>query len=114
MKNILFKLFAILFVGVLAQNLYAADVSEKEAKKGSKTYQKKFKGRCDNMTGAKLAAMHDQDEWEDLYDEGEFVDEIKSICPATDKMKFRDKDTERLFHFLYFYGADSGKVPSCG
>jgi hypothetical protein len=113
-KSVSIALASLFAVATATTSLSAADVTEKQAKKGSKTYQKKFKSRCDNMTGAAFAGQYDMDEWEEMYEDGSLVDEIKEMCPATENMKFRDRDVKKLFHFFYFYGADSGKVPSCG
>jgi hypothetical protein len=113
-KSISITLASLFAISTAITTLSAADVSEADAKKGSKVYQKKFKSRCDNMTGAAFAGQYDMDEWEDLYNEGDLEAEIKDVCPATEKMEIKDRDLKKLFHFFYFYGADSGKVPSCG
>jgi hypothetical protein len=113
-KTISVALASVLAVSAVSSTAFAADVSERQAKKGSKTYQKKFKARCDNMTGVAFAGLYDSDEWEELYEDGDLVDEIKEACPNTENMKFRDRDVKKLFHFLYYYGADTGRTPSCG
>jgi hypothetical protein len=116
------RVLSVLLVSLFAFSfsaLSAADVSQKEADKGSKIYQKKVKAKCGNATGAKAAGAYDMDEWEEFYAEGELLEELKGFCEEqdgnkADKIRLKDKHLEKLFHFLYFYGADSGKVPSCG
>jgi hypothetical protein len=113
-KSISIALASLFAVATATSTLSASDITEKQAKKGSKVYQKKFKSRCDNMTGAAFAGQYDMDEWQELYEEGELASEIKEVCPATESMKIKERDLKKLYHFFYFYGADSGKVPSCG
>ena len=76
--------------------------------KGQKLYQKNYKKAC-NMSGAKMAGMHTQDEWEELRDEGKLLDFLNSKCDG----KVQEKHLEHLYDFFYEYGSDSGNVPSC-
>ena len=71
---------------------------------------KKLKNNCD-MTGAKMAAKHSQDEWEAINDAGNLSDEIKTICPNVKKVK--EKFLPHYYDFFYEYANDSGNVPSC-
>ena len=82
-----------------------------DAHGGRKIYVKNLKEIC-LMSSLAFASTHSQDEWEDIYDAGEFVNEVKKICP---KMTFEyEKEwTESLYHFSYQYANDSESVPSC-
>ena len=78
--------------------------------KGQKLYLKKLKKPC-GINGAKMAAKHTQDEWEELQEGGKLEDEIKKICPKVTDVK--DRYLDDLFDFFYEYANDSGNVPSC-
>ena len=95
-------LFAVAALGTTA----SADVA-----KGQKLYSKKIKGAC-GFTGAKFAAKHTQDEWEEIKEAGKFGDEMKKLCPSLEK-SYQDKWTQDLYDFAYEYASDSGNVPSC-
>ena len=95
-------LFAFAVVGTTA----SADVA-----KGQKLYSKKLKGAC-GFTGAKFAAKHTQDQWEEIKNAGKFAEEVVKICPKADG-KFKDKWSNDIYDFSYEYASDSGNVPSC-
>lgn len=102
MKKLL--LAAFIGLGLVSTSVYA-DVA-----KGQKLYSKKLKKACD-MTGAKMAAKHTQDEWEAIMEDGKLADEIKTICPKVKEVK--DKFIPHYYDFFYEYASDSGNVPSC-
>ena len=83
-----------------------------DAAKGQKLFIKKLKSGC-NMTGAKMAQSHSQDEWESINDEGAIADEIKKICPRTPSKSLDEKYIPHYYDFFYEYANDSGNVPSC-
>ncbi len=89
---------------------FATTTVSADPAKGQKLYLKKLKKPC-GINGAKMAAKHTQDEWEELKEGGKLEDEIKKICPNVKDVK--DKYLDDLFDFLYEYGSDSGNVPSC-
>ena len=95
-------LFAFAVVGTTA----SADVA-----KGQKLYSKKIKGAC-GFTGAKFAANHTQDQWEEIKEAGKFAAEMKTLCPKLEK-SYKDKWDQHLYDFAYEYASDSGNVPSC-
>jgi hypothetical protein len=99
-KLALAALFAVAMLGTTA----SANVE-----KGKKIYSKKLKGAC-GFSGAKFAAKHTQDQWEEIKNAGKFADEVKKLCP---KAKFKDKWSKDLYDFSYEYASDSGNVPSC-
>ena len=79
-----------------------------DAQKGKKLYVQKLKPIC-KMSGSDFAAKHSQDEWEEIYDAGEFNQEIKKICGITIEEKF----LPHIYDFAYEYANDSGNVPDC-
>ena len=81
-----------------------------DAAVGQKVYSQVFKAKC-GFTGTKFAAEHSQDEWQEIYDAGEFGDEMSRMCPDVDAVP--EKFQKHLFDFAYKYANDSGNVPSC-
>ena len=65
------------------------------------------------MTGAKFAAKHTQDQWEEIYKSGKFKEEINKICPKVKPETIKDRWIKHFFDFCYEYASDSGNVPSC-
>ena len=107
MKRIATLLFAALLGASFVSTAAFAD-----AGKGQRIYQKKLKNVC-GFNGAKFAAKHTQDEWEELKDEGKFEDEIQKLCPKYKKGYLNEKQLEHVYDFAYKYASDSGEVPSC-
>ena len=97
---------AALFAVAMLSTTASADVA-----KGQKLYSKKMKDAC-GFTGAKFAAKHTQDEWEEIKEAGKFADEVKKICPKLEK-GYKDKWNDDVYDFVYEYASDSGNVPSC-
>lgn len=109
------KLLSILAASFLLLGAVATTASA-DAAKGQKIYLKKMKNLC-GFNGAKFAAKHSQDEWEEFKDEGKFAEELGSLCPKGAKMftgaKF-ERYLDDLYDFAYEYANDSGNVPACG
>jgi len=80
--------------------------------KGQKLFSKKLKKACE-LTGAKMAGKHTQDEWEFIYQNEKLAEEIKIICPKIEDSALKDKFMDHYFDFFYEYASDSGNVPSC-
>jgi len=78
---------------------------------GRKIYVKNLKKIC-LMTSLVFAASHSQDEWEEIYDAGEFVNEVKKICPNITS-EYNSEWTDNLYNFTYQYANDSENIPSC-
>lgn len=97
MKNILL-IIALLSTASLA-----------DVKKGKKIYLKKLKAPC-GVNGVVFAHKHTQDEWENIFESGNFKKEVIKICP---KAKLRNKYENDVYDFAYEYASDSGNVPSC-
>jgi len=77
---------------------------------GQKYYLKEMKKPC-GMNGAKFAAMHTQDEWEEIHNLGGFEKEAIRICPHI--VNIQKEGLVDLYAFSYAYAKDSGSVPSC-
>ena len=103
------KLLKLVLAGAIALAM-SSTVASADVAKGQKLFTKKLKKQCD-MTGAKMAAKHSQDEWEAINDAGTLADEIKTICPNVKKVKA--KFLPHYYDFFYEYANDSGNVPSC-
>ena len=106
MKLLKIILMATLVFGVSATTL-SADVV-----KGQKLFIKKLKKPC-GFNGAKFAAKHTQDEWETIYKDGKFEEEIIKICPKVKTGDVKEKWISHIYEFSYEYANDSGNVPSC-
>jgi len=108
-KSISFFLAALIAVGAMSTTASADD------KKGQKAYLKSCKNCHGN--GTKGAAMHTQDEWEDLFANGG-AEIIKKHAGTKAEPYFNGDmfkgSAQDLRDFLFMYGSDSGNVPSCG
>lgn len=86
-----------------------------DIKKGQRAYLKQCKNCHGN--GTKGAAMHSQDEWEELFDnDGKKMKEAHAGTKGEAYINgsaFKASAPD-LKDFLYEYGNDSGNVPSCG
>lgn len=82
--------------------------------KGQKWYTKNCK-EC-HGTGTKGAAMHTQDEWDELFSKEAKAMVIKHTgTPAENYFKgeeFKER-SKHIRDFLFEYGSDSGNVPAC-
>lgn len=105
------KLLKIAMAGTLFLSV-AATTASADAVKGQKLFIKKFKSAC-GFNGAKFAAKHSQDEWEEIMNAGKFKDELIKICPDVKPSDVKDKWIEHIYDFSYEYANDSGNVPSC-
>lgn len=110
----LVKLIAMIFaITALTISMAHADV-----KKGQKIYLKTFKSKF-HVSGAKFAAEHTQDEWEELFEDNgeEFIKVYSEKYPKAEKFLKNPKNWKKLEHvrdFVIEYASDSGNVPSCG
>lgn len=105
------KLLKLVLAGAVVLGL-STSVASASAAKGQKLFSKKLKKACD-MTGAKMAGKHTQDEWEKIFQDGNLKSELKTICPSVEDGALKDKFMEHYFDFFYEYASDSGNVPSC-
>ncbi len=105
------KFLGIVAAGTLAVSLLSTSAMADPAK-GQKIYLKKLKKAC-GFNGAKMSAMHTQDEWEEIKESGKLEDEIIKLCPKVKKGYLKKKWLDDLYDFFYKYASDSGNVPSC-
>ena len=105
------RLLKLMLVGAVALGL-SSTVASADVAKGQKLFSKKLKKPCE-LTGAKMATKHTQDEWEKIHTDGNLPTEIKTICPNVKDSSLKEKYLEHYFDFFYEYASDSGNVPSC-
>lgn len=90
----------------------ATTTASADVVKGQKLFSKKLKAGC-GFNGAKFAAKHTQDEWDKIYNSGNFKSEIGKICPNVDLDSIKDSYLPHIYDFSHEYANDSGNVPSC-
>lgn len=105
------KLLKIVLTSSLVLGITATSMSA-DVVKGQKLFSKLLKSPCD-MTGAKFAAKHSQDEWKAIKDAGKFEAEIITICPNVKAGFLKESVQEDIYDFSFEYANDSGNVPSC-
>jgi hypothetical protein len=105
------KLLKIIMAGALALGVVSTSLSA-DAVKGQKLFTKFLKGPCD-MTGAKFAAKHSQDEWREIKNAGNFESEVIKICPNVKAGDLSKSVQEHIIEFSIEFANDSGNVPSC-
>jgi hypothetical protein len=81
------------------------------AKKGQKLFKKKFRKKC-GFSGVRFARNHTQSEWEEIYDNGNFPQEAKKICPRLKLKKIKPSWWQHVYEFSEKYAKD-GVVPKC-
>jgi len=89
------------------------EISEIEGsvKRGLILFKTKFKTPC-NMTGEEFAKNYTQEDWDDIYEENEFKEEIIELCPKIEK-QYKDEWTPHLYQFSVKYASDSDEIPEC-
>ncbi|RLA71465.1 MAG: hypothetical protein DRG09_00025 [Epsilonproteobacteria bacterium] len=80
--------------------------------KGQKLYKKKLRKYC-RVSGVRFARMHTQDEWEEIYDDGDFAKETYKLCPKLKKGKIKKAWWDDIYEFTYEYGKGGSHVPKC-
>ena len=107
MKRIVTVLSLVAFAMVSTPTVASASV-----KKGQKVYKKKLRKYC-GFSGVRFARHHNQDEWEEIYYDGEFKAETKRICPKLPLNKIKKSWWKHLYEFTYEYGQGGSHVPKC-
>ena len=107
MKKLVTVLSVVAFAMVSTPTVASASVS-----KGQKIYKKKMRKYC-GFSGVRFARHHTQDEWEAFYDDGEFQEETKRICPKLPLKKIKKSWWDHLYEFTYEYGEGGSHVPKC-
>jgi len=105
------KLLKIVMVSALTLGITVSSLSA-DTVKGQKLFSKLLKGPCE-MTGAKFAAMHSQEEWKKLKESGKFGEEIIKICPNVKTGDITESIQEHIYDFSFEFANDSGNVPAC-
>ena len=105
------KLLKVIMAGSLVLGVAATSLSA-DAVKGQKLFSKLLKGPCD-MTGAKFAAKHTQEEWREIKASGKFEAEVIKICPNVKAGELSESVQEHIIDFSIEFANDSGNVPSC-
>ena len=106
------KLWVAIFIVALAMTMTTTSVSAASgATKGQKIFKKKFRKYC-RFSGVKFSRKHTQGEWEEIWDDGKFVDEAKKICPKLKLNKIKKSWWESVYEFSHKYASD-GVVPKC-
>jgi len=80
--------------------------------KGQKIYKKKLRKYC-RISGVRFARTHTQDEWEEIWDDGNFEKETYKICPRLKKGKIKKSWWKHIYEFAYEYGKGGSHVPKC-
>lgn len=81
-------------------------------KNGQKLYKKKLRKYC-RVSGVRFARNHTPDEWEEIYDDGEFEKETYKICPKLKPGKIKKEWWKDIYEFTYEYGKGGSHVPKC-
>jgi len=112
-------LAAMLILGFGAATLSADCTTSADTSKGQRYFQKKFKNSIfDGKTGANIAALHSEFEWEELFENNaagfikEFGTDAKKKA-ILEKMFEKEAVVNYMRSFLKCYANDSGNVPSC-
>lgn len=74
-------------------------------------YKTRIKPFCD-MTGEEFAKQYAQEDWDDIYHDKEFAQEVFKACPRVEK-RYKTKWTPDLYEFTLEYASDSEAIPEC-
>lgn len=107
MKKLMTVLMLAAFTMASTPTIVSADVVT-----GQKVFKKKLRKYC-GFSGVRFARMHSQDEWEEIYDNGDFQKETKKICPRLDVKSIKASWWKSLYEFTYEYGTGGSHVPKC-
>ena len=64
------------------------------------------------INGEKFAKQYMQEDWEDIYQDKEFKNEVIKACPKI-KSIYKDSWTPHLYQFAIEYASDSDAIPEC-
>ncbi|WP_373031508.1 hypothetical protein [Sulfurovum sp.] len=107
MKKLVTALTLVAFAMVSTPTVATASVA-----KGQKIYKKKMRKYC-GFSGVRFAREHTQDEWEEIYEDGEFKAETKRLCPKLNIKKIKKSWWDSVYEFTYEYGTGGSHVPKC-
>ncbi|MEA2048552.1 MAG: hypothetical protein U9O64_08935 [Campylobacterota bacterium] len=105
------KLLSLITV-VAVSMMGTPSIASASVEKGQKLYKKKLRKYC-RISGVRFARTHTQDEWEELYEDGEFEKETYKICPKLKPGKIKKEWWDDIYDFTYEYGKGGSHVPKC-
>jgi hypothetical protein len=110
------KKLASVILSVFIGSAFVSSMAFADAAKGQKLYLKYLK-KSMGMNGAGFAALHTQDEWEEMFEnDGEGVKALMKEKGVSESFLNGDKFKKFMPHIKDFaieYASDSGNVPSC-
>ena len=74
-------------------------------------FKTKIKPYC-KTSAEQFAKKYLQEDWEELYHDKEFKQEVIQACPKI-KKKYQNKWTDDLYQFSLEYASDSDAIPEC-
>ncbi len=74
-------------------------------------YKTRIRPYCE-MSGESFAKQYMQEDWDDIYYEHEFKNEVIKACPKIEK-RYKEKWTPHLYQFALEYASDSDAIPEC-
>ncbi|HHD75832.1 MAG TPA: hypothetical protein ENK82_05755 [Campylobacterales bacterium] len=74
-------------------------------------YKTRIKPFCE-ITGEEFAKKYIQEDWDEIYHDKEFKEEVIKACPKI-KKRYKDKWTPHLYQFALEYASDSDAIPEC-
>lgn len=80
--------------------------------KGQRIYKKMFYKKC-GFSGIMFARHHLQEEWEDIYEKGQFAEEAKKICPKLATGTIKEKDWKEIYVYSVKYAKDGVPPNGC-
>jgi hypothetical protein len=105
------KKFLVILVTVLLVTAVVPTTVMASAKKGQRIFKKKLRNQC-GFSGVKFARSHTQAEWEEIYEDHRFKNEVKKICPRVKTDKIKEVWWKHLYDFVYKHAID-GVIPQC-
>jgi len=106
MRRAMLVMFTAVFAMISTTSVVSADSNT-----GQKIFKKKFRKKC-GFSGVKFARHHTQGEWEELWENGKFKEEVKKICPRLKIEDIKESWWEHVYDFSYEYASD-GIIPKC-
>jgi len=74
-------------------------------------FKTRIKPFCE-ITGEEFAKKYIQEDWDEIYHDKEFKQEVIKACPNIEK-RYKDKWTPHLYQFSLEYASDSDAIPEC-
>ena len=107
MKKIMSASALALLIASAIPTIATADI-----KKGQRIYKKHFYKKC-GFSGVVFSRNHLQAEWEEIYEEGNYPQEAKRICPEIELGKIKDQWWKDLYDYSVEYAKDGVPPNGC-